>query len=102
MLPISPCGEFGDINNGRFLQSSGQCFASYRGKLMGEVTRVVVVVVVVPSRSFFFFCCCCELRWNEAKAASLCETLAVSYWFWTSSASQPPGKHTAQCDREYL
>ena len=60
MLPVSPCGEFGDINNGRFLQSSRQCFASSRGKLMGEVTRrvcmdgvvlfvacVVVVVVIV-------------------------------------------------------
>ena len=32
---------------GAFLQLSGQCFASYRGKLMGEVTVVVVVVVVV-------------------------------------------------------
>ncbi len=27
---------------GAFLQSSRQCFASYRGKLMGEVTGVVV------------------------------------------------------------
>ncbi len=35
---FSHCGEFGDINNGRFLQSSRQCFASYRGKLIGEVT----------------------------------------------------------------
>jgi hypothetical protein len=26
---------------GAFLQSSRQCFASYRGKLMGEVTRLL-------------------------------------------------------------
>ena len=32
--------QFGDVSNGRFLQASRQCFASYRGKLMGEVTRV--------------------------------------------------------------
>ena len=53
--------QFGDVSNGRFLQSSRQCFASYRGKLMGEVTvgdggssvavgvAAVVAVVVVGS-----------------------------------------------------
>jgi hypothetical protein len=30
--------QFGDVSNGRSLQPSRQCFASYRGKLMGEVT----------------------------------------------------------------
>src|SRR5260370_4348133 len=33
--------QFGDVSNGRFLQSSRQCFASYRGKLMGEVTHTL-------------------------------------------------------------
>src|ERR1700682_4169130 len=46
--------EFGGINSGRFLQSSLQCFASCRGKLMGEVTRVAVTLPIsLPQRQAY-------------------------------------------------